>query len=101
MSTLKSTLNSYDSNTITIELSERDMKRLRDVHEHDCGGKANKFDGKIEDLFLSGLTARERSIEYSETTRKNKQIADAIAGCTDATELQKLLDKIKANSAAA
>lgn len=92
--------NSYDNSTITIELSQRDMERLISIHEHDCGGRANKFDGKIEDLFLAGLKARERSIEYSEQTQRNKAIADAVAAGAGNDELKKLLEKLKNQSAA-
>ena len=75
------------------------MDRLIAIHEHDCAGKANKFDGKVEDLFLAGLTARERSIEYSEKTKQNKVIAEAVANCSDASELAKLLEKLKQQAA--
>jgi urocanate hydratase len=89
-------INSSDSRTIVVVLSEAQHTELLNILEHDHAGKEKHLDELCENMMLQGITARIRSIEYSERTKKNAELAKLVAECKNPEELASLLTKLKA-----
>ena len=91
-------LNSSDSRAVVVVLSEAQHSKLIDILEHDYAGKEKHLDELCENMIVQGITARVRSIEYSEKTKKNAELAKMVAECKNPEELASLLTKLKARS---
>ena len=91
-------INSSDSRAVVIVLSEAQYSKLHDILEHDYAGQEKHLDELCENMMVQGITARVRSIEYSEKTKKNAELAKMVAECKNPEELASLLTKLKARS---
>lgn len=92
-------INSSDSNVCVVVLSDSAKRTLLDILEADGAGKEKNLDGVVEKMLLAGITARQRSIEYSRKTKQNASLALAIAECKSPEQLAQLFAKLKQASA--
>ena len=69
-------INSSDSRAVVVVLSEAQHTKLLNILEHDHAGKEKHLDELCESMLVQGITARQRSIEYSEKTKRNAEIAE-------------------------
>ena len=91
-------INSSDSRAVVVVLSEAQHTKLLNILEHDHAGKEKHLDELCESMLVQGITARQRSIEYSEKTKKNAELARLVAECRNPEELASLLTKLKSRS---
>ncbi|SRR6266568_466640 len=89
-------MNSSDSNCFAVVLSDGEKKKILDVLANDHDGKERKLDELVHKFVMDGCVARMRSIEYSQTTKRNKEIAQAIADCKSPADLENVLRKYRA-----
>jgi hypothetical protein len=89
-------INASDSRTIVVCLSEKKHTELLNILEHDYAGKEKHLDELCETMLIAGITARQRSIEYSKKTKANAELAKLVAECRNPEELAVLLTKLKA-----
>jgi hypothetical protein len=69
-------INSSDSCTLVVVVSEKRKAELLNLLEARFDGKERRLDECIEKCFLDGLTAQLRSVEYSRKTKRNAEIAE-------------------------
>jgi hypothetical protein len=91
-------INSSDSNVFVVVLNDKRKTELLNILEHDHAGKEEHLDELCVNMMVQGITARIRSIEYSEKTKKNAELAKLVAECKNPEELASLLTKLKARS---
>jgi hypothetical protein len=91
-------INASDSRAVVVVLSEAQHTKLLNILEHDHAGKEKHLDELCESMMVQGITARIRSIEYSEKTKKNAELARLVAECRNPEELASLLTKLKSRS---
>jgi uncharacterized protein YbcV (DUF1398 family) len=91
-------INSSDSRAVVVVLSEAQHTKLLNILEHDHAGKEKHLDKLCESMMTAGIVARIRSIENSERTKKNAELAELVADCRNPDELAVLLTKLKARA---
>lgn len=91
-------INSSDSRAVVVVLSEAQHTKLLNILEHDHAGKEKHLDELCEHMMVQGITARLRSIESNEKTKKNAELAKLVAECRNPEELAALLTKLKARA---
>ena len=91
-------INDSSSQVVVIVLSSHEMTKFLPVHDVDGQGKEKNLDGVAHKMFMDGVVARTRSIEYSKKTKANAELAKLVAECRNPEELTALLTKLRSQA---